>query len=204
MIIILAGGKSRRMGKEKPVLKIAGREMLLWVYGQASKVSETLVALSGNTPKTRELCLREGIPFVETPGNGYVHDIQWLLGEFGPFISVSADLPFIKAGDFAVIMREFKRRKVSLTGVLPLSAVPKDLKPVVYRGYAIVGLNTVAEEGEGFFELTNPLLALNVNTPEELERAERIASLLLSFKEKRQKQENHPRHHHLKSELHIR
>ena len=178
MIIILAGGKSTRMGREKPVLKIAGREMLLWVYEQASKVGETLIALSKNTPKTKELCLREGIPFVETSGKGYVQDTQILLREFGPFISVSADIPFIKASDFALMKKEFKRRKVSLTGVLPLSAVPKDLKPVVYKGYAIVGLNAVAEEGEEFFELTNPLLALNVNTPEELELANRTAKLL--------------------------
>lgn len=187
MIIILAGGKSSRMGKEKPVLKIAGKEMLLRVYEQAEKVDEVLIALSKNTPKTREFCLKERVPFMETSGRGYVHDIRELLREFGPFISVSVDLPFIKASDFAIMMEEFKRREVSLTGVLPLSVVPEDLKPVVYRGYAIVGLNAVAEDGEEFFELSNPLLALNVNTPEDLEKAERVASLLLSSKEKRQK-----------------
>ncbi len=178
MIIILAGGKSTRMGKEKPVLKIAGREMLLWVYEQASKVGETLIALSKNTPKTKELCLREGIHFIETPGNGYVHDVQWLLRELGTFVSVASDIPFVRASDLALMMKELERRKLSLTGVLPLSRVPKGLKPAVYRGYAIVGLNAVAEEGEEFFELTNPLLALNVNTPEELELANRIVKLL--------------------------
>jgi len=177
MIVIMAGGRSSRMGKEKPVLEVGGVPMLLRVYRETEKVGETLVALSKNTPKTRELCLREGIPFVETPGNGYVEDVKWLLREFGPFISVSADLPFIKASDIAGILRTFDG-KTSLTGVLPLKLVPKDLKPVVYRGYAIVGLNAVGTEGERFFELRNPLLALNINTPEELKLADRVARLV--------------------------
>ncbi len=178
MIVILAGGKSTRMGKEKPVLKIAGKEMLLWVYEQASKVGETVVALSKNTPKTKELCLRERISFMETPGKGYVEDVKWILEEFGEFISIASDIPFVKASDIALVIRELKERKVSLTGVLPLSKTPKDLRPFTYRGYAIIGLNAVANEKEEFLELSNPLLALNVNTPEDLELANKIASLL--------------------------
>ncbi|WP_297502041.1 NTP transferase domain-containing protein [Thermococcus sp.] len=177
MIVILAGGRSSRMGREKPVLKVGGKPMLLRVYGGASAVGEAIVALSRNTPKTRELCLKEGIPFVETPGKGYVEDVRWLLREFGPFVSVSADLPFVKASDIVSISRAFDG-KTSLTGVLPLKRVPKDLKPAGYHSYAVVGLNAVGTEGERFFELSNPLLALNVNTPEELKLAERIACLV--------------------------
>ncbi len=176
-IVILAGGKSTRMGREKPVLKVGRKPMLLRVYEEASAVGETAVALSRNTPKTRELCLREGVPFVETPGKGYVEDVQWLLREFGPFVSVSADLPFLKASDVGSIAKAFDGR-VSLTGVLSLEKVPGDLRPPTYRGYAIVGLNAVGSEGEKFFELSNPLLALNVNTPEELKLANRIAKLV--------------------------
>ncbi len=175
-IIIMAGGRSSRMGREKPVLRVGGRPMLLRVYGETNKVGETLVAVSKNAPKTKGLCLREGIPFVETPGKGYVEDVQWLLREFGPFISVSADLPFLKASDVYEIAKAFKGS--SLTGVLPLTLVPKDIKPVVYQNYAIVGVNAVGTGGEAFFELRNPLLALNVNTPEGLMLANRVASLV--------------------------
>ncbi len=177
MIVILAGGKSSRMGREKPVLRVGGKPMLLRVYEKASAIGETIVALSKNTPKTKELCLRDGIPFVETPGKGYVEDVKWLLRELGPFVSVSADLPFVKASDIGSIAKAFDGR-TSLTGVLSLEKVPVDVKPVVYRDYAIVGLNAVALEGERFFELSNPLLALNVNTPEELKLANRIAKLV--------------------------
>ena len=177
MIIVMAGGKSSRMGMEKPVLRIGEKPMLLWVYEAASALGESIVALSKNTPKTRDLCLREGIRFVETPGKGYVNDVQWLLREFGPFLSVSADLPFVKASDISSIAKAFDGR-TGLTGVLPLERVPKDLKPVIYGGYAIVGLNAVGTEGEGFFELSNPLLALNVNSPEDLQLAEKMARLL--------------------------
>ncbi|WP_297073489.1 NTP transferase domain-containing protein [Thermococcus sp.] len=176
-VFILAGGRSTRMGKEKPVLKVGRKPMLLRVYEEALVMGETIVALSKNTPKAKELCLREGVPFVETPGRGYVEDVMWLLQEFGPFVSVSADLPFLKASDISSIAKAFDGR-VSLTGVLPLEKVPRDLKPVAYRGYAIVGLNAVALEGERFFELSNSLLALNVNTPEELKLANRIAKLV--------------------------
>ncbi|AAL80424.1 GTP--adenosylcobinamide-phosphate guanylyltransferase [Pyrococcus furiosus DSM 3638] len=177
MIIIMAGGKSSRMGREKPVLKIAGKEMLLWVYEQAEAVGEVLVALSRHTPRTRELCLREGIEFVDTPGRGYVKDVQWLLREFGPFISLSSDIPFVKSSDIYSLLKEFDG-KVSLTGVLPLEVVPKDLTPYSYMGYAIVGINGVAKEGEKFFVFSNPLLALNVNTPRELELAKRVAEII--------------------------
>ncbi len=177
MIIIMAGGRSSRMGREKPVLKVGGKPMLLRVHKEAEEIDEVIVALSRRVPKTRGLCLHERIPFVEAPGRGYVKDLSFLLHEFGPFVSVSADLPFVKASDFWAVERAFDG-KTSLTGVLPLRLVPKDLKPVTYRDYAIVGLNAVGTEGEHFFELSNPLLALNVNTPEELKLAERIARLV--------------------------
>lgn len=177
MIVIMAGGRSSRMGAEKPVLRVGGVPMLLRVYREAGNVDEVLVALSRNTPRTRELCLREGLPFVETPGKGYVEDVTYLLRELGPFISVSSDLPFVKGGDFRAMKRAFDGR-TSLTGVLPLKLVPGDLNPVTYRGYAVVGLNAVGGEGERFLELSNPLLALNVNTPEDLKLAERIAKLV--------------------------
>ncbi|MFA4701534.1 NTP transferase domain-containing protein [Pyrococcus kukulkanii] len=177
MIVVMAGGRSRRMGKEKPILEVGGVPMVLRVYEEVSKVDESIVAVSRHTPKTKELCIKERIEFIETPGAGYVEDINYLLRELGPFISVSSDLPFIKASDVYEMKKGFDGR-VSLTGVLPLSLVPRDLNPVVYRGYAIVGVNAVGVEGEEFFILHNPLLALNVNAPWDLEFANRITKIL--------------------------
>ncbi|AFK22055.1 hypothetical protein Py04_0453 [Pyrococcus sp. ST04] len=150
--------------------------MLLWVYEEASKVDETYVAVSKNSPRTRDLCLKEGIEIIKTPGDGYVEDVRFILSEYGDFISSVADVPFVKASDFYELKKAFKGR--SLTGVLPLSRIPKDLRPLTYKGYAIVGLNAVSWEGEELFILSNPLLALNVNTPKDLELARKIAKMI--------------------------
>ncbi|WP_372817568.1 hypothetical protein [Pyrococcus kukulkanii] len=71
--------------------------ILLRVYYEAKSRRDGLGPLTEH-PKTRELCLREGIPFVDTPRKGYVEDVRYLFREFRPFISVSFDLPFVTAG----------------------------------------------------------------------------------------------------------
>ncbi|AAL80964.1 nucleotidyltransferase [Pyrococcus furiosus DSM 3638] len=41
----------------------------------------------------------------------YIEDVQWLLKEFEPFVRVSADLPFVKARDIALIRSELEKKK---------------------------------------------------------------------------------------------
>ena len=176
LIVVMAGGKSLRMGFEKPLALIRGKPMLLWVYEKAIEVGDTVVAVSRNAPKTVEFCKGQGIETIETPGKGYVEDVRFILREYGEFVSVACDIPFIRAEDIRAILENF--RGVSLTGVLNPKNVPKfvDLNRLpIYKGWVIVGLNAVSWNGEEFFELDNPLLALNVNTPEDLALANVIA-----------------------------
>jgi len=176
LIVVMAGGKSLRMGFEKPLALIRGKPMLLWVYEKAIEIGDTVVAVSRNAPKTVEFCKEQGIETIKTSGKGYVEDVRFILREYGEFVSVACDIPFIRAEDIKAILENF--RGVSLTGVLNPKNVPKFVnlsRLPIYKGWVIVGLNAVSWNGEDFLELDNPLLALNVNTPEDLALANVIA-----------------------------
>ena len=176
MIIIMAGGKSSRMGKEKPVLKLLGKELILWIYEKASKVDETYVAVSKNTIKTKNFCIKNGIPILNTSGNNYVDDLIYLLNEYSPFISIVSDIPFVKSEDIIAIMNDLKIKNVSITGLVPSHLVPVEFKR--NEGYIVVGLNSVAENEEDIFMFDNPYLGVNINTPTDLKNAEKIARKL--------------------------
>ncbi len=183
-IVILAGGKSKRMGVEKPILKVGGKEMLLRVYEEAEKAGKPVVAVSDNAPMTRRFCVERGMDTIDTPGKGYVEDVRYLLSEFPMFVSVSADLPFVMERDFEEIIGTFRAEKVNLTGVVPenpdIPPLKHFLSSCIRCGrFVVVGLNTVTAktERENLAILSNPLLVVNVNSPADLKVADEIANL---------------------------
>lgn len=163
--IIMAGGRSTRMGKEKPVLKVNGDPLVLRAY-KACK--EAYIAVSRHTPRTKKLCTDNGLPIIETPGKGYVEDVRWLLEEYGPFLSVASDIPFITEKDLKEIDDYFQKHPISLTGYVLEEDVPKEANPEIYMGKCIVGVNTVTHREEDLFKLSNPYLAFNVNSQHDL------------------------------------
>jgi adenosylcobinamide-phosphate guanylyltransferase len=189
MIVILAGGRSSRMRTEKPVLEINGKPMIVRVFERADEVDRTIAAVSTHTPRTKELCAEYGIEYIETSGRGYVPDLVELLDEFDEFISSPSDIPFVTSTDFKMMTEEFKRLKVNLVGVLTPTIIPPGVKPVIYRNYVITGLNAVIRhnERECFVTLKNPFLAINVNTWEDFELAQKIAAVLDGYEGDSQK-----------------
>ncbi len=104
--IILAGGRAKRMGKEKAILKINGITLVERVFNACE---EAFVAVSRHTPETRSYCLSKGFPVIQTPGMGYVEDVRWLFEEYGEFISLACDIPFLRRDDVKEIEREIKK-----------------------------------------------------------------------------------------------
>ena len=80
IVIILAGGKSSRMGVEKPLIEVGGKKMIDIAVDAAkdSKAKDFFVAVSNNAKKTREYCIKR-YDTIETPGNGYHKDLKLLL-----------------------------------------------------------------------------------------------------------------------------
>ena len=193
--IILAGGKSSRLGegKEKALIKIdrsgSGSEIpkrlidLVVENVRDSKAEGFLVAISKNTPKTAEYCKSQDYELLETPGKGYHADLRYLLAHYPEFVSVACDIAFLKPEHINSIIDFYIHNDsgignstcTSITG-----AVPQDIiHPYVVPSYVFehdgrklvaVGLNIVTKGRKNLpFVFNDPLLAININTPLDLE-----------------------------------
>lgn len=163
------------MDEEKPVLKVNGIPLVLRAYNACQ---EAYIAVSRHTPKTKKICADNNLKVIETPGRGYVGDVRWLLEEYGPFLSVASDIPFITEKDLKEIDDYFQKHPISLTGYVLEEDVPGEAKPETYMGKCIVGVNTVTHREEEFFKLSNPYLAFNVNSQQDLTVANKWAKEL--------------------------
>ena len=189
--IILAGGKSSRLGegKEKALIKIdrSGSESetqkrlidLVVENVRDSKAEEFLVAISKNTPKTAEYCKSQDYVLLETPGKGYHVDLRYLLARYPEFVSVACDIAFLKPAHINSIIDFYIHNDSgggnSITGAVPQDIIPPYVVPSYVfehdgRKLVAVGLNIVTKGRKSLpFVFNDPLLAININTPRDLE-----------------------------------
>lgn len=184
--IILAGGKSRRMSgingeeQEKALIAIgrAGdQKRLIDLVVRAvreSNVEDFFVAVTSNTPKTNEYCKRRNYKTVETPGEGYIEDLWYLLSSYPEFVSVTCDIPFLRREHVNAILDTFRAHEMSITGAVPLALLPKGITPshtFESGGKELVscGINVVTNSKDSIpFVFEDPLLAININTDADL------------------------------------
>ncbi len=176
--IILAGGKSSRLGKDKGVIAIGGKKMIDIVIESVreSKAEDLFIATSTNAPMTRKYCERKEYKVIETPGEGYHEDLRYLLVRHPEFVSIACDIPFIK-GEHINAITDFyyeKSSNVSITGAVPLDRLPSYVAPSYvfeYENRELVafGLNIVTNAKKNLpFVFNDPLLAININTAYDL------------------------------------
>jgi adenosylcobinamide-phosphate guanylyltransferase len=184
--IILAGGKSSRMrrtatgAREKALISIGahGKEKrlieLVVASVKDSAVDDFFVAVTKSTPRTAAYCELMEYKTLETPGDGYVEDLWFLLPRYSEFVSVVCDAPFVKSEHINAIIEAYHVHRVSITGAVPLDLLPQGVTPghvFEYKGQILVscGLNVVTTSVDSIpFVFTEPRLAINVNTDEEL------------------------------------
>jgi len=182
MVIILAGGKATRMGKEKAIIKLgAGKRLIDLVIGAvngASKADSFIVAVTKFTPQTALYCRSMNYRLIETPGYGYHADLRYLLHRYHEFISVACDIPFLQSEHIDALIDFYSEHHNSITGAVPFNMVPEGINPLPlpfsYRGQKLVacGLNAVTNSRHSLpLVFHDPLLAINVNTHSDLQVA---------------------------------
>jgi adenosylcobinamide-phosphate guanylyltransferase len=203
--LVMCGGRGTRLGadREKPLVTVDGEPMVDRVLDAlpASRADRVVAAVSPHAPETRaHLRERDGVAVVETPGEGYVADLDAALADdrlVRPVLTVAADIPVL---DGEIVDRVLTAHEgESLTVAVP-AALKRDLGVSVDttferdgRELAPAGVNVVGVEasedaagdggangggdtgtGKGTLVVDDERLAVNVNRPGDLAVAERL------------------------------
>ena len=193
--LVMAGGKASRMKSkvEKPMLRVCGKTMLertIRALRKSASVDRIIVAVTATTPITAQAAKQIGVETFKTPGRSYVSDMQYAVRELGLEIVLvaSADIPFITSEIIDAAVSRFEQsKKPALTVMTPIDTYRRlGLRPHIImnvQGNRLVpvGINIVDGSKIGLPELDEEILlsdseeiALNVNTPLELQVARRL------------------------------
>jgi len=198
--IVMAGGKGARMSlkKEKPMIKVRNKPMILWVLEalkKSKKISKIVVAVSKHTPETVRFIKKLGINYVITPGEDYVYDMQYAIKLLRPnkALIISSDLPFINEKIVDETVQHFEKcDKPTMTVSVPLE-IYENLGITASHVFEVNGTKVVPAglnfvNGIQIMETTGELreevlivrreeLAVNVNTVNDLKAARRTKLL---------------------------
>jgi adenosylcobinamide-phosphate guanylyltransferase len=186
----MCGGKGTRLELtstiEKPLLTVCDLPMLDRVTSALSvaRVDTVYAVVSPHTPETaahaRDVL---DFPTIETPGNGYVTDLDCALSHVDrPMLTVAADLPLLDENTVnAVLDRSFESYG-SITVCVPVErkhemGVSVDTSFIhneSQRTLAPSGLNIVRNTTDEIMIRDSYRLAVNVNRPRDAQIAEAL------------------------------
>ena len=188
--LIMAGGSGSRLNLgEKPLISIRGRPMIAYVIDAfCSGGFDPVVAASPKTPMTINWCRAHGIAFCKAEGRGYIEDmisaVETLDEQHPLFICVS-DIPFITAKIIRQIADSYHTSgKDACSTWVPSDLVHSCRGSIPYReqvngieacpaGVNILRGDLISQrQDELQVLLSEPGLALNVNTRADLAKAE--------------------------------
>jgi len=189
--LVMAGGRGSRMAGEKAIARVGGISMLSRVVEALSNskmIDRVIVSSSSSTPKTSDEAQKLGLEVVNTPGMGYVKDMNYAIRTLNleHVLVINSDLPFINTELIdQVIDRYAKAEKPALTVMVPISKLtalgfePTYTTKLGDETLAPVGLNVLDGKRIGDDEvaqevvvMTDVLPFINVNNAADIERAE--------------------------------
>ncbi len=190
--LIMAGGRGSRLGMklEKPLLLFNGKPLVDHVISALKgtcRVHRIFAAVTARTPATARHLLERGVDVVLTPGGGFVEDLRRALRalELGPTLVVASDLPLLRRQEVEEVLREYRRCGLpAMATMIPLQVFTRyGLTPTMVLNEMVpAGVNIVdgrkPEGREHVYITENIRLAVNVNRPGDLRKAEEIRRIL--------------------------
>jgi len=183
-------------GVEKPLLEISGKMMLqhvIEVLKRCGSIDRVIVASTPNTPATTLTAEKLGAQTIITPGEGFEEDMRFAIRHLSlaEVLLISADLPFITPNLVEEAIREYRDSgKPALAVMAPpevyerLGSRPGYVFEVNGRELVPVGINIIDGKriDQGPLEQTEMVIdsgevPINVNTPDELHVAKKLAEV---------------------------
>ncbi|MEM8858150.1 MAG: molybdenum cofactor guanylyltransferase [Chloroflexota bacterium] len=194
-VVIQAGGQSSRMGRDKGLVELAGRPMIDWVIDQVVDMADDVLITTNNIHEYVQFGLRMASD--PEPGAGALPGLRTALSSaMGPFaLVIACDMPFVNRGlleyqvekafetQADVVVPVWDGRMQTMHAVYRrencLNAVDSALaagKAKMTSFYDDLNVLTIGVDEVSRFSPTGKSFK-NINTPEELEEAERIMVL---------------------------
>jgi molybdopterin-guanine dinucleotide biosynthesis protein A len=187
--IILAGGKARRFkGKDKGLIELAHRPLAAWVADRlAGQADEILINANRNLTHYAALgctVVADHLPDNPGPLAGLLAASRTARNEW--LLSVPCDIPFLPLGLAASLHEHARAKRLGLvraadeTGthyatMLVHRALMADLEAYLLEGGRQVGRWQERHAGGTLYFGDDPYAFLNINTPDDLRTAERLA-----------------------------
>lgn len=185
-VAILAGGRSRRMGRDKSLLPLAGRPLLAHVIERCAQLQVKMFLVT-NQPADHQ---HFGLPMVSDalPGAGALGGLYTALlySSTADVLCVGCDMPFLNP----ILLRELARQRAGADGVVPVIAGRPEPLHAVYNSACLPAIRAQIVRGDlkltGFYHQVNlryvdeswvrrldPELRsfVNLNTPADLDAA---------------------------------
>jgi adenosylcobinamide-phosphate guanylyltransferase len=197
--LVLAGGKGSRMGRcgiEKPMHMIGDVPVVkrvVDVLSSSSNIDRVLVSVSGNTKETEKYLKAEGIETIRTSGNDFMGDLHAAFETMNNRFVMTApsDMPLLSRQAVDMLYEFFDpdtmesaiavagEDLVRTVGISPSYSTEINGRRWVLSGLCIMDrvktLNNVFLK-EAYMLTDMFELAVNVNTPEELELARKMVA----------------------------
>jgi len=182
--LVMAGGRGSRMkfpATEKLLLEHE-KPIIFHVIDSLNDshcFSKVFAATSPNSPDTKQVLEEKGIETLDTEGNGYVNDLNFLLQKMDGFVFVvSGDLPLLdeeiiqKLVEFNWTSFLVSKEFLNSLGLKSNLLVKYDSAECVYTGISIINADKIKNlnlVNEDYIILDDKRIAFNLNTNEDFE-----------------------------------
>ena len=187
--LVMAGGRGSRMefpAPEKLLLEYE-KPIIFHVIDSLNDshcFSKVFAATSPNSPDTKRVLEERGIETLDTEGNGYVNDLNFLLQKIDGFVFVvSGDLPLLDEEIIREMAKKFNSESVwtsfliskeflNSLGLESNLLVKYDSIECVYTGISVINADKIKNSNlvnEDYIILNDKRISFNLNTKEDYE-----------------------------------